>query len=440
MNAPARKLPQAPSSTTPAASIPSRWNHQKWGTLADPAHKSQISTLLGEYSCTEQFARDCRKEAAGEDRTRCSGKTEMGTATHGAIRRALTKPETRDAILGGNAKFPEDGIRKVMLDEFDKATTGREVVWYGKDRQDKILDEKVAQIIGLFADMHRHVAKVLLCEAGFIAKLGEYWTEGHQDIIYEPRGVPNGLGQGDWKSGAVKPDQLVLDHGWESGFYTNAIKVGLFVPVEVMERWQVLARENRPDLVPLDLWDSEALARATSERRAMHIVLRGLARKETAALEKGQTFDLPEGVVRFGRFPDEIRLVHMADYVPYEKASKKKVERPEDVAFWSRVTGQDLRPGDEVKTERGQQRGPAWLPVRRREDDVARLETHMRAVASWVRFGRFVPSVGEKCKRCSHKESCLNDGYQARGEEAKGLAATLAGIDGSIANDMSTDD
>src|SRR5262249_7187054 len=159
---------------------------------------------------------------------------------------------------------------------------------------------------------------VAACELGFINKVGDIWTEGHQDLIYRPRENPLALATTDWKTGAQKPHQLLLDHGFESSFYSAAIRDGLFLPSGVVQERQELASDDRP--IALDSWDIPALVHARDDREAMHISLRSMARRS----ERGDT--LPEEAMRFGEFPEVIRLTPLADYELYKKKGDKSVE------------------------------------------------------------------------------------------------------------------
>lgn len=435
MTEPAQKLPVARDrakilTPRPPSPPPVRWNHRKWGTLEDPIHKSQLSTLVGEYACTKQFQLDRVREVTGSDeRDTCSGKTEMGTAAHETIARALRHDATREAVLAGRSTATLDQVRRVVLEEFERACAGREVVWYGKHEQEGVLGDVTAMVFGLLHDLSRHVADVVLVEAGFIAPLGDLWLEGHTDLVYRPRGASDALAFTDWKTGAQRPHQLVLDHGYESGIYSVALERGLFLPVEVLRQW-------RADVAaaPLDPPDRDALASARTERDGMHAALRGLARRH----QRGEP--LAEGAVTFGRFPDVIRLTHLADYVPYEKKGTKAVERPEDLEHWSRVLGRPVAVGEKVNYEKGQMRGAAWLRVRRCAEDVQRLERLLKAVVGWTRFGLFVEAVSEKCTRCAYKTECLTSGYALRGDEAKELTAALRGLDLDALGEISTND
>lgn len=419
---------------TVAAEPLRRWDFRSWGKLSDPIHKSHMSSLVGQHACLEQFRNDRLAELLHVARETCSGKTEMGSAVHEVIARALRSAPMRDAILAGASAATAEGIRAKLVQEFDRATAGREVRWYGKSENEKALNEGTAMVMGLFADMHKHVAKVELVEAGFIVALGDLWLEGHTDLVYRPVADPAWLAFTDWKTGAQKPHQITLDHGYESGFYAHALAEGTFLPTTVLDLWRQMASEDRIAEVPLDPWDATAIGAAPDERSAMHIALRAVARKREA------TGVLVDGAVRFERFPEVIRLTHLRDYIPYAKKGDKAVERPEDVEYWSRTLGREIKPGDKIKYEAGQWRGGAWLDVKRRADDVTRLEKMLRSVVSWIRFGRFVAAVGEMCTRCQYRGPCLTSGYELNSDDAKQLRDSLRGLDLGDTAEMSVDD
>lgn len=423
----ARKLPQAP--TDRAKTLAPRWDYRKYGSLEDPAHKSHMSTLLGEFSCLEQFKRDRLREVSGEQREVLSGKTEFGTAGHETIARALRNASLRAGLLAGAAVPSIESVRKVVLEEYQRAVGTKDVAWYGKAEYDDVFADVSWMVEGLFRELHRYVASVELIESGFIVQLGELFVEGHIDLVYRPVADPTTLAITDWKTGASKPNQIELDHGYEGGFYSLALERGLFLPVEVLARWRAA---SGPSAVPLDAADFMLLLNARSDREAMHIALRGIMRRNL------RDEPLPEGVRCFGEFPSEIYQTHLADYVPYEKKGNKTVQRPEDVAHWSRVLNRELSVGDKVAYEKGMTRGGAWMPVKRTADDIARLEKLLRTVAGWVRFGKFVPAISEKCNRCSYRGPCLTDGYELRGDAAKELNAALKGVD--VGDELSIDD
>lgn len=402
-----------------------RWDHRKWGTLDDPVHKSQLSALVGEYACTRQFQFDRQREARGDARATVSGSSAMGTAAHEAIARALSSETVRERLLAGHGDIALANIRRVLVEEFDRATRGLSVLWY-KGSFEATLEDRVLQIAGLFRDIGRHVARVELIEAGFISEIGDVVTEGHVDLVYRPRENPDALGLTDWKTGADKPHQIVLDHGYESGFYSAALERGVFIPTEVVSLWRETLRGGERERVPMYPDDVDALERAATDRHAMHAALRGVHRM------RRDGHALPEGAVSFARFPEVVRLTFLPDYVPYQKPGKKRVERPEEIAHWGHA--------GEVKYQAGDRRGPAWYTVRRTADDVARLERLLRAVVGWVRMGKFVEAIGEKCMRCPYRSVCLTSGYELRGDDAKELRRALRGLDMTTTDALSTDD
>jgi hypothetical protein len=435
MSSPARKLKVAQ---------PARWNYQQYGKLSDPVHKSHMNWLMGEFSCLKSFRMSCDAEARGDFSMHVNGKSASGTAGHETIRRALMNPDLRAKILAGGYKFAHGSVRKVVEDEYRKATTGQEVRWYGTDDENDTLDVVEAQVIGLLEDFSNHVASLELVEAGFIAKLGEIYIEGHIDLAFRPVINPALWAITDWKTGKRLPDPIVLDHGFETGFYSAALHQGICVEPHVVAEWKALACDDRP--IPLDAFEVPALVHSRNDREAMHVALRALMRMHEAGRE------LPEGVRQPKVFPEVIRLTMLQDYLPYVKSGDKVVKRAEDVEHWMRLsnggelvvvpdektpTGKDKKPVRVFDPETGKaryfagmQRGPAWYRANRREDDIPRLESLLREFVKWVRMGCFPPNgLGNKCGRCRWKEPCLADGYQARGDEAKALASLFKGID-----------
>jgi hypothetical protein len=444
-SAPARKLKLAP---TP------RWNYQQFGQLHDPVHKSYMNYFVGEFACMKSFKLSRDAEARGEFSEHANGKSLLGTAGHETIRRALNNPELRAKLLDGGYKFAPGSVRKVLALEYEKAKGELEVRWYGKDDEDDTLDTVEQQVESLLCDLHNHVAALELVEAGFIAKIGDIWVEGHIDLAFRPKSNPEQWAITDWKTGKRLPHQIVLDHGFESGFYSAGLRNGICVPPELVTEWKRLACDDRP--IPLDAFEVPLLVGSRDDREAMHVVLRALARMREAGRE------LPEGVVTPGVFPEVIRLTMLQDYLTYQKNSSasKEVKRPEEIAHWMALsnggtlmvvpdektpTGKEKKPVRVFDPEtnaarffRGMQKGPAWYAANRREDDIARLETLLRDIVGWVRMGKFPPNgLGEKCTRCRWQGPCLTDGYQARGDEAKQLASIMKDVefDGFVEND-----
>jgi len=366
------------------------WDYKRWGTIDDPIHKSDLNAISGDYGCLRAFKYGKDATAEGKSReseTECNGRMMSGTAAHETIARALSNPKVQPKMLGHQDVWSVDvaSCQRVYDLEMAQAVSGRQVHWYDAD-DEKITVQRAEMIAGVLNNMKHHVKSVRLLEAGFIVKIGDYWCSGHTDLIHEPMRKPGTIALADWKTGQTKPNEIALNHSWESGVYSAAMKSGLWIAREHVE-------------LPIN-----TVGRYMKEREALETELIRVAKAYT---EHGE---LPDHVQVLGQFPSEIHYVHLADYVPYQKAGKKEAKRPEELRFY----GLDA-PGD-VKYAKGQQRGPAWYEVRRTEQDIPRLESLLRNVVGTIRMGRFFESVGEKCTRCPHKQPCLNSGYELRGD------------------------
>jgi hypothetical protein len=402
-----------------------RWNYRRYGTALDPVHKSHLTSLMGDYGCPRQFRYEMDARASGVERdaqTRSvSGMAAAGTAAHETIARALSNPLTRSRVLAGKAIDTYD-VNKVFRHELAREIGARDVAWYDDDAEETIRD-RVAMITNLLARMHEYVADITLIEPGFIVPLGAYWLSGHVDLIYRPRSNPEAYALADWKTGASKPSDLELDHGWEAGVYSTAVHAGLFLPREALEVRMIEGGSWRATCES----DGRVFGQATHPSRYI---------AERNALEAG-LIDMALGhshsrALAFEAFPAEIYHVHLADYVPYKKAGAKVAKRPEDLKFYG------LESSAKVKYAAGQLRGPAWLPVRRTAHDIPRLESRLRSILGMVRMGCFIDQVGEKCRRCAFAGECLTSGYEVRGDEAKQLEAMVRPL-GEVFDDGLTD-
>lgn len=404
------------------------WNYRRYGSAADPIHKSHLNAITGDYGCPTQFRFRMDERAAGrhdrDDEARSvSGKAACGTAAHETIARALVHPVLGKRILAGAGMVTTSDVAKVFAIELEREVSGRAIEWYD-DNADTITADRHAMIAGLLDDLHQHVANVELIEPGFIVKRGAYWLCGHIDLVYRPRVNPRELGLADWKTGATKPDAIELDHGWEAGVYSAALHSGWFLPREAITC----------ELGADGLWHARCGALDSNFERAH--ASRYLAEREVleAALidiaqlveVNGDDWDVRAAYPdarRFEQFPQQIHHVHLADYVPYKKAGKREVKRPEDLRFY----GYDSPTSH--KFVAGERRGPAWLPVRRTEQDLPRLDHRLRNIVGMIRMGRFIDQVGERCKRCAYANDCLNAGYAPTGDERTGLERNLRGLD-----------
>lgn len=376
------------------------WNFKSYGTASDPIHKSDLAGITGDYGCDRAFKykKDALAEAAessadGSDvEPYVTGKAAAGNAAHETIARALKNPEARKHLLAGGKTSPES-VAKVFAEEMRREVGSRELRWY-RDDDAKIYAERVAMIVGLLNDLHNHVAEIVLVEAGFIVRCEGYWLSGHIDLLYRPKSNPSALAIADWKTGSQKPSAIELDHGWEAGIYSQAVHSGHFDGG--------LQLDVGPDATSRD-------RREALDRRLIAVTL-----------EHGDgTGPTPS----FGQFPAQIFHVHLHDYVPYSKAGTKEVKRPEDAAFYAKPVG------EKVKYAAGELRGPAWLPVRRSEQDIPRLAYQLRQVVGTVRMGRFPERVGEKCSRCAFQGPCLSTGYDLRGDDKRAARLLLNVLD-----------
>lgn len=382
------------------------WNYRKFGTVDFPVHKSALNTITGNYGCPRRFQYEMDLLHGGgqrdtQDRGIISASLACGSAAHETLARALTNPTVRDRLLTATGRVSRASVKATFWEELETELAHRQVEW-----GDTSSDDYIDMVHGALDTLHEHVAEVVLLEAGFTLQLDDMYFAGHTDLIYRPRSAPHTLALADWKTGKKKPDPIELNHGWESGIYSAAMRYGTF-----LGREHVTFIEE-PDGRWTGTCMGQSVTRTTrwqAERDALELGLDQLAR--------GQTHP---GTVRFDEFPSEIHHVHLRDYIPYKKAGEKAAKRAEDLAYYG------LTSPAQVEYEAGQRRGPAWLPVRRDEREVPRLKHRLRTVVGTVRVGRFLDLVGERCNRCPFKQQCLNNGYAPRGEELEQLTRAFA--------------
>jgi hypothetical protein len=337
----------------------------------------------------------------------------LGSAVHETFARALLNKGFVHALLREHEPADPERVRATLEQELRLASDGRQIDW-GREDAAELIDERVAMVVGGLNSMRGRVRRIRMVEAGFTVELEGFYQAGHVDLVYEPVDARDcmDLGLLDWKTGASKPDPIELDHGWEAGIYSLALNRGSFLPRELV---RITPAEGGGWIGQYIDGEGNECAPAVKRSTRWQAERDGLeaALAEVAA---GHTFS---SMHRFERFPSRIHLVHLADFVPYVKAAGKEVKRDEDVEHYG------VRAGTKIKTKAGDMRGPGWLPIRRKENDIPRLAYRLRTVVGTVRMGRFLDLVGEKCRRCSYKTECLNGGYAPRGEELAELERTL---------------
>jgi hypothetical protein len=387
------------------------WNYKRFGTVDFPIHKSHLNTLTGDYGCPKRFQYEMDASVGAVERPATarniiSASLACGSATHETIARALTNPDVRAAVLAGPGAVSRARVKATFWEELETEVGHRELEW-GKHSDNDYID----MVHGLLDQLHVYAADIVQLEAGFTMQLDGVQCAGHVDVIYRPRWAPDRLALADWKTGQTKPHQIALDHGWESGLYSAAMRDGTFLGREHV------TFEQAADGQWIGTCHGVSVTRSThwqAERDALEAGLDQIAR------------GVPhEGSVTFNEFPSEIHHVHLRDYIPYKKAGTKGAKRPEDLKHYGLTA-----PGD-VAYKSGDRRGPAWLPVRRDELAVPRLKSKLRTIVGTVRMGRFMEFVGERCSRCPFAQQCLNSGYEPRGEELAELQRAFqeAGLD-----------
>lgn len=408
------------------------WNHRTYGSANDPVHKSHLNAITGDFGCPKKFWYDMTARAAAvsggelEEQESISGKAAAGTAAHETIARALGNLDMRKHLLGGG-RIARDRVHAVFGEEYEREVGGRKVNWYGKDdgNELEVLHERVTMVAGVLNDLHTYVAEVLLIEPGFVAKLEDFWLCGHVDLVYRSK-RSSAIAIADWKTGQQKPAQIELDHGWEAGVYSTAVNQGYFFPREQIRI------TSTPTSTVATCGPHKVVhpSKYIAERNVLEAALIDFANRCDGELTQGSSIveTDPYEVRTFGKFPSEVYHVHAADYVPYKKAGKKAIKRPEDIA-WLGYAG----PVGDHKYTAGDLRGPAWLPVKLAEYDLPRLAARLRNVVGSIRMGRFIDNVGEKCTRCSFASDCLTAGYAPRGDARKDLERALRGVDDDAA-------
>lgn len=388
------------------ASAGMAWNYRRFGSVDFPIHKSHLNTITGNYGCPKRFQYEMDVQHGSgtrdtKDRGIISASLACGSAVHETLARALSNPDVRAAVLAGPGAVSRARVRATFWEELDKEIGTRQLEW--GDTSD---DDYIDMVHGALDQLHTYAADVVLIEAGFTLQLNGLYFAGHTDLIYRPRWASDTLALADWKTGKTKPDPIELNHGWESGIYSAAMRFGTFLGREHV------TFESAPD----GGWTGTCLGRSVT--RSTHW------QAERDALEAGldelaRGAEHP-GTVRFDQFPSEIHHIHLRDYIPYRKAGKKQAKRKEDLAHYGLAS-----PGT-VEYVAGERRGPAWVPVRRDEREVPRLKHRLKTVVGTVRMGRFLDLVGERCNRCPFQQQCLNDGYAPQGEELERLTQAFA--------------
>lgn len=399
------------------------WDYSQWGSARDPIHKSDLGNIEGKFGCLQSFAR--RKDefarlgyiTSGE----CNGKTACGTAVHEVLFRLCKSPIAVETMQHPTKTIGEHGLTVAFDEEFERERNGRPVAWF-KTNADKHREECLSMLFGLVNDFRNHVAEVVLAEAGFVYKIAGVWLTGSIDLIYKAVGS-EGVSMVDWKTGAQKPHQIELDHGWEAAIYGNALRDAWFIPYDSVEETPGVPHRIAMEEACIEIAEAwEVVMRFETEDGSHNVG--ALAEAENEACARLETILASYNAVKIGEYPETIRLAHLKDYVPYKRKSAPMLSRPEELA-WAGLS----EPG-KFPREKGDARGPAWYHVNRTESHTPRMEHLLRSVVSWVRHGMFPPATGELCSRCKYQTPCLLEGYKPAGEERRRLDLITQNFDG----------
>lgn len=424
------------------------WNYRQYGSATDPIHKSHLNAIVGEYGCPKQFryAQDARVDggdAAADERETISGRAAAGTAAHETIARALGNMDMRAHLLRGGT-IARQRVDFAFCEELKREIGARTVQWYGKDEDnaDAVVHDRVTMIHGLLNDLHKHVHSIELIEPGFIARHGGFWLSGHIDLVYRPVSDPAALALADWKTGKVKPSTIDLDHGFEAGVYSTAVRQGYFLPREQIQI--ITVADGGGTAATIGSHTAQHASRYIAERNALEAALIALAHRldpmsdaDISGLDPMLQLISGLDVRTLGSFPSEIYCVHLGDYVPYGKSGTKAVKRAEDIKWHGYETAQKAH-----RYMAGDLRGPAWLPVQLHEYDLPRLGARLKNIVGMIRMGRFIDQVGDRCQHCSYRSDCLTAGYAPVGGERKQLERSLRMVPGGddVADALSLDD
>lgn len=223
---------------------------RKFGTAEMPVRQSALNDIASQNGCGKRFFYDHDALVEKPKRETAGWKPVLGTAVHAVIERALTKTWPKMvALFGPDAPPRPDGVAEswapkalrdrvdeILREELTRAAEGvtgikgARVEWYDEDPETEIA-AGVAMVIGALRTTVERAEEVLACEAPFRAQLDEYHLEGTMDLVYRPRGAePGTVAIADWKTGARKLHQVLLDHGYQGAIYSHALEHGVLWP------------------------------------------------------------------------------------------------------------------------------------------------------------------------------------------------------------------
>jgi hypothetical protein len=193
------------------------WDYRKWGTANDPIHQSCLNDISGQNGCAKKYF---YKRTVGRNSEKLYHYIAVGNAVHETIARCL-----RAWILNPTPSQVEQAI----LEEFGKqeAEAGTSIEW-GDEKPENEIAECVAMVLGALAGVAQRAEKAIIIERKFLCALDGIHFAGAIDFAYEPIGAPGEIELLDWKTGARKAPQVILDHGYQTSLYAYALEHGFF--------------------------------------------------------------------------------------------------------------------------------------------------------------------------------------------------------------------
>lgn len=245
---------------------------QRFGTKSHPVRQSSLNDIASQNGCAKRFVYDTEAELAeaATPRELAPWKMTMGTAVHAVVERGLTRawpqlvtifgPDAQRPAGAGEAWAPANlraRIDETLREELERASRvdeqspPRRIDWRDEHPETEIA-AGVAMAIGALRTAVERARSIVACEVPFAAtidvplasgKTNTYHLEGTIDLVYRRR-IDDAVCLADWKTGARKLDQILLDYGYQTSIYAYALEHGVL--------WPGTERETR-----LSVWPAE---------------------------------------------------------------------------------------------------------------------------------------------------------------------------------------
>lgn len=373
------------------------WNFRQFGTAADPIRQSALNAIASQNGCGKRYFLERQAEADGTMPPEHYG---WRRCLGTAIHAVLERALTKTAepILAG--KLPSrERVLNVLDEELVRAADGDvgRIDW----RDEKPAVEKaeaVTMVLGALSTVAERASSIVAVEAPFAVEIDSYSVVGTIDLLM--RDKDGALVVVDWKSGQQHLPRVVLDHGYQVGVYMHAVLEGAL--------WPGTERETRLAETPghvyiVHLRDFVAYDRAAVILRSLRVD--GPAESKMVAARIQHLYPAS---------PNSAAGIMGA----LSKLGLTQKQRKGRTVEWSATPGDRMPPTQSI-----------WYRSERNADDVARLKVSLKTVVGTVRLGRAVERLGEQCSRCPFRGPCLGEGERLSKDEKRDLFSALAGVD-----------